>query len=114
MKLKELVKGRTYRIKGESQYFQSKYGTSNPLFTFKGTDRELWGGSWFDVFDKGGPSAVTFKLRMCQDGLDVAWDDDVLYGTCRVPGAPAGWTELVIPDELEDIEAPATGHESGV
>ena len=107
MKYDELVKGRTYRITGDSEYFKDKYGTSNPLFTYEDTDREVWGESWYDVFDRGNPCAVCFQMRVAMQGLDVAWDDHVLYGKCHVPGTDFKLGELVIPDELEEVE-PAT------
>ena len=42
MEIKQLEKGKQYRIKGSSPYFKGKYGNSNPLFRYEGTDIEIW------------------------------------------------------------------------
>jgi len=106
MKLKQMIAGRTYRITGRSEYFKDKYGTSNPLFTYEGTDQKVWGESWYDVFNRGNPAAVCFKLRMEQAGRDMAWDEEVLYGKVHLTGTDARLGELVVPEEIEEIDQP--------
>ncbi|MBA7630003.1 hypothetical protein ES703_37511 [subsurface metagenome] len=41
--------GQLYRLRGNSDYFREKYGTSNPHFVISGEDIEVWGEGWQEL-----------------------------------------------------------------
>lgn len=92
-----IEKNKKYRIKGESQYFKEKYGTSNPIFKLECRDVELWrGASWKEMMFTGNWAARLFAKRVNDENLAT---DSVVYG-----GHIDGLAELVNEEELEEIE----------
>ena len=92
-----ITKGKQYRIRGNSEYFKRKYGTSNPVIEIEGLYKEVCGRSWADA--SGNPGAMLFGMRL---GMEmpryiIPTDDEVYYGHIR------GLGELVIVSELEEI-----------
>lgn len=83
--------GKTYRIKGDSEYFKDKYGTPNPDIRVEGTDEEVFGGSWGD--QKGNPACLLYAIRAGFGKLPLS--GQVYYGKIN------GLGELVHESELE-------------
>jgi len=81
--------GKTYRIKGDSDYFKDKYGTPNPDIRIEGTDTEVFGGSWGD--QNGNPACILYAIR----SVGVPLSGQVYYGKIN------GLGELVHESELE-------------
>jgi len=101
MELKNLVKGKKYRIKGESKYFKEKYGTCNPEFRYEDIDTNIWGKCWADI--TGNPTTMLFAMRAGMELLAFDVDETrVCYGHIHF-GNNCWLGELVHPDELEEI-----------
>jgi len=88
-----IEKGKAYRIKGKSKYFEGKCGTCNPLVVIEGTDVEVFGRSWLG--QDGNPVCLMFALRLKHEGLPK--DGQVYYGHIE------GLGELVHETELEEV-----------
>ena len=101
MEIKQLEKGKQYRIKGTSPYFKGKYGNSNPLFRFEGTDVDIWDKSWGLM--SGNPCAMLFGMRAGQEGVVFPLDDLVCYGQIKSIRGDCHLSELVHPSELEEV-----------
>lgn len=89
-----IVKGKTYRIKSESEYLKKKYGVS-PLFRVEGTDREVFGGSWGG--QNGNPACMLYGMRLGGEGL-LPFGGTVYYGKIGMLG------ELIHETELEEVK----------
>lgn len=100
---KESMDGALYQLKGNSDYFRSKYGTSNPPFIIKGEDIEIWEGGWRH---NSGPACTIYGWR---NGVELLpTEGKVYYGyvICIAPGegsSPALLGECVHESELEPI-----------
>lgn len=92
-----IAKGKKYRIKGFSKYFEDKYGTPNPTIRIEDTDQKVFGGSW--GFQKGNPACLLFAMRSITD-IDPSVNtlDGVYYGHINSLG------ELVHESELEELQ----------
>ena len=88
----KVIKRKKYRIKGNSQYFKKKYGTSNPIIQIEGTDEEVFGGRW--AFQNGNPACLIFGIRTAMEEVG---DNKVYYGKIE------GFGELVDESELEEV-----------
>ena len=95
-----IVPRQLYRIKGNSEYFASKYGTPNPTIIIEDTDHKVFGKSWGDM--NGNPACMLFGFRMgAERGVPPAVP--VYYGHISMPGVPS-CGELVCEDELEEVK----------
>lgn len=93
----KIEKGKTYRIKGNSEYFKDKYGTANPMIEIEDTDENVFGGSW--EWQAGNPACMLFGMRCGMEGVEPG--SKVWYGKIGDPtlkGARMG--ELVSEKEL--------------
>lgn len=91
-----IEQGKTYKIKGASEYFQKKYGTPNPSITIEGLQATVFGGKWWGFCD-GNPAALLYGMRAGMELLpmDSPGDPKTYYG--HIGGAG----EIVHEDELE-------------
>lgn len=96
------MNGKKCRIKGASEYFKKKYGTSNPEIEIEGTDREMWQGKSWMVMD-GNPAALLFAMRTGLEGCNAPLSETVYCGKIRTPGG-IGLSELVYESEIEEIK----------
>lgn len=94
-----IVKGKKYRIKGESRYFAEKYGTSNPIITIEDTDKEVFGDSW--TVQTRNPACMLFGQRVNYEKLPVS--GNVYYGKIAIKEHGASLGELVHEQELEEV-----------
>lgn len=90
MKIKKWGK---YQIKGKSEYFKKKYGTSNPIITIEDTDEKIFGSSW--KRQNGNPACMLFGMRSGFEGLS----GEKVWG-----GKIENLSELVFEHELEKIK----------
>jgi len=90
-----MKKNQAFKIKGESEYFLKKYGTSNPTIYIEDTDINIWGGSWMD--QNGNPTAMLFGMRSGFEGLPM--NGVVYYGHINSPG---GLAELCHESEIDN------------
>lgn len=97
-----IFKGKTYRIKGASQYFEKKYGTPNPRIIIEGPDTEVLGKYWAVGALNGNPACLCFAMRSMNEGRQPS-SVPVFYGHISMPGQPS-LGELVWEDELEEVE----------
>lgn len=88
-----IKKGKTYKIRGNSLYFEKKYGTSNPEIEIEDTAMNVWGKSWQVMI--GNSTAMLYGMRAGME--DLPTDDDVYYGKIGV------LAELVHESELVEI-----------
>jgi hypothetical protein len=88
-----IIKGNTYRIKGNSKYFTEKYGTPNPLIVIEDEDEKVFGGWW--GFQRENPACVLYGIRSGLEELPPM--GKVYYGHIDSLG------ELVHETELEEI-----------
>ena len=72
----EIIKGQTYRIKGQSRYFKAKYKKTNPLIIIEGTDKELFGCFWGGL--NKNPAAMFYGMRAGYENLPLG--GQVYYG----------------------------------
>jgi len=78
--------GKTYRIKGQSKYFASKYNTPNPYIIIE---------SKSDYHHFFSPPAFLFQGRALAEGVPI--DGDTYYGHIE------GLGEFVHETELEEV-----------
>jgi hypothetical protein len=92
-----IKKNTRYRIRGNSEYFKGKYGTSNPEILIEDDDYTVFGGSW--AFQQGNPACLLYAMRSVKDQLprDIIEHNTVFYGKVGHLG------ELVHKIELEEI-----------
>jgi len=88
------LKGKICRVKGNSQYFRRKYGTSTPVIKIEDLQTNVIGMSWMDA--DGNPACILYGLRVGTENLPI--DNDVYYGKIN------GFGELVHASELEEIK----------
>lgn len=86
-----ITKGKIYKIKGKSEYFKNKYGTSNPEFILEDEDINVFGQSWMTM--NGNPTALLYAMR----GVNIPISGRVYYGKINNLG------ELVHESELEEV-----------
>lgn len=102
------MKGKRFRIRGNSDYFKEKYGTPNPVIKIQGEDTELWLGGWKQSMVA---ACVIYGWR---NGVELlTTDDKVYYGhifcsPITPDSSPVGLGELVHESELEPHEGPLT------
>ena len=102
------MKGKRFRIRGNSDYFKEKYGTPNPVIKIQGEDTELWLGGWKQSMVA---ACVIYGWR---NGVELlTTDDKVYYGhifcsPITPDSSPVGLGELVHGSELEPHEGPLT------
>ena len=102
------MKGKRFRIRGNSDYFKEKYGTPNPVIKIQGEDTELWLGGWKQSMVA---ACVIYGWR---NGVELlTTDDKVYYGhifcsPITPDSSPVGLGELVHGSELEPYEGPLT------
>lgn len=94
----KVIKGKSYRIKGNSKYFKGKYGTHNPIICIEDTDEQVFGGSW--GVQNGNPTCLLFAMRCIVDLQDINLWEDVYYGKINSLGELVHASEL----ELADFE----------
>ncbi len=87
MEIPDVVPGKTYRIKGKSQYFNRKYGTPNPWIKIECV---------LDFHKHSTPGAFLFLGRAMSEGVPVG--GDTLYGHINSLG------EFVHVSELEELK----------
>lgn len=80
--------GKVYRIKGDSEYFKKKYGTSNPLILIEGTDKEVFGKFWGDM--NGNPACIMYAVR----SVGIPIGGQVYYGKIGGLGECAHESEI--------------------
>jgi len=100
--VKKIEKGKKYKVKGSSEYFKKKYGTSNPEIRVEDTDENIWGKSWM-VMD-GNPAAIIFAMRTGTEGIKAPLTETVYCGKISPLGSKFGLSELVFESELEEIK----------
>lgn len=88
----EIINGKVYRIKSDSEYLKNKYGVRS-LFRVEGTDREVFGGGWLE--QSGNPACALFGMRAGIEGLSLG--GTVYYGKIGMLG------ELIHESELEEV-----------
>lgn len=86
---------KTYRIKGNSEYFKKKYGTSNPIIIIEGKDWEVFGKSWGMMIDN--PACLLYAVR--SPGIPIG--GQVYYGKINGLGECVHETELEALTEAE-------------
>ena len=89
----DIKNGQTYQIKGNSEYFLSKYGHSNPFIVIEGTDREALGQFWGGI--NGNPAVMFYGMRAGLEDLPLG--GQVYYGKIGQIG------ELVHESELKEV-----------
>jgi len=88
----KIIRGKTYRIKGNSDYFKGKYGTANPEFWVEAPTKEIWKGDW--MVQDGNPACMLYGMR---SGIEKLPSIDTWYGKIGSMG------EIVHESELEEI-----------
>lgn len=83
----------TRKIKGNSEYFLKKYGTSNPEIEVEGTDFQIWGKPWGSM--QGNFAAMLYAVRSANE--KIRYSGTVYYGKI------GNFGELVHEDELEVV-----------
>ncbi|GAJ01911.1 unnamed protein product [marine sediment metagenome] len=102
------MKGKRFRIKGNSDYFREKYGTPNPIIEIEAEDVALWPGGWKVS------NATVCKIYGKRNGLELLpINGKVYYGyiECAPPtpdSSSISLGELVHKGELEPYEGPLT------
>ncbi|HDY88405.1 MAG TPA: hypothetical protein ENH82_09895 [bacterium] len=86
-----IQKNKDYKIKGNSDYFKKKYGTSNPVIRIEDRDIELFSGGW--GLQNGNLSCMLFGMRVGKEDINPR---EVWYGHVE------GLGELVDSSELEE------------
>jgi hypothetical protein len=89
-----IKKNTDYKIKGNSEYFKKKYGTSNPIIRIEDTDKNVF-GKWWGMMD-GNPGCMLFAFRAGMEGLNPS--EQAWYGHIE------GLGELVMESELEEVK----------
>jgi len=84
MEIKDIVPGMVYTIKGESRYFETKYGTPNPQIVIECP---------LDFHKHFTPPVFLFHGRALSEGIPV--DSNILHGRIQ------GLSEFVHVSELE-------------
>jgi hypothetical protein len=85
--------GKKYRIRGNSQYFNRKYGTPNPIIIIEGPDITVFGMPWYEYECW---ATDLFTARIVLESLPK--NGFVFYGHVD------GLGELVVDTELEEIK----------
>jgi hypothetical protein len=83
------MRGKHYRIKGDSPYFKDKYGTSNPIIKIEGKDTDLWVGGWKTTPN---PVCYAYAIRVAEEHLPLP--GIVYYGHIGNSGELVHETEL--------------------
>jgi hypothetical protein len=97
----EIIKGKSYKVKGKSEYFKKKYGTCNPIIKIEDKDTALWQGGW--AVQQGNPGCMLFAMRSGFEHLP--WGGTVWYGHIEINFPKgAGLGELVHESELEEVK----------
>ena len=96
--------GQLYRLRGNSDYFREKYGTSNPHFVISCEDIEAWEGGWqeWDI-----PVCTIYGWRNGVELLPVGGRVYYGYIICAPlteDSSPIMLGELVHEIELEPVE----------
>ena len=94
-----IIKGGTYRIKTDGDYFEKNYGEKNPLITIEDTDKNVFGDRWQNR--QYVPAVTSFILRFTGSYLSKHKNDTAYYGKVKSGGFSIG--ELVFKHELEKI-----------
>jgi hypothetical protein len=63
-----IVNGKTYKIKGNSDYFRVKYGTPNPEIIIERTDKEVF-GDWCGI-QQSNPACILYAMRTGIESID--------------------------------------------
>lgn len=102
----KIVPGKSYRIKGNSEYFRDKYETPNPIIIIEDTDKKVFGGAWHD--QQGNPTCILFSFRV---GLEFGstvnpFTEPAYYGKIKKKSGDhmISLGELVYERELESCE----------
>ena len=96
--------GQLYRLRGNSDYFREKYGTSNPHFVIRGEDIAIWKGGWRE---HSGPACTIYGWR---NGVElIPTEGKVYYGyvicaPLTEDSTPCFLGEVVHESELEPVE----------
>lgn len=91
-----IEKRKQYRVKGNSVYFRTKYGTSNPVIEIEDNWDKISGESWRK--SQGNPTCILFGMRLGMEGhAGEQKDEDIYYGKIGETG------ELVMAEELEEV-----------
>ena len=85
-------KGKEYKIRGNSAYFNKKYGTPNPSIIIEDEDTAIFSGGW--GVQQGNPACMLFAMRTGLEGLSTD-EGRVYYGKIGYLG------ELVHESELK-------------
>jgi len=95
-----IVPRKLYRIKGTSEYFKEKYGTTNPMIIIEDTDKAVFGKSWLDM--AGNPACMLAAFRLGREQGLAALGVQAYYGHISMPGIPS-LGEVVLETELEEV-----------
>jgi len=94
----KIENNKKYKIKGKSEYFKNKYGTSNPEIHIEDLVLNMPGNQSWKEMD-GHPTAMLYGMRAGVEGLPT--DDKVYYGKVQKGDISLG--EMVHESELELI-----------
>ena len=97
MDKQDVLKNTRYQIKGNSEYFLKKYGTSSPIIKIEDEHHKVFDAWWVTMM--GNWACELYRERQEIDDLPKDNPDDktVFYGHVR------GMGELVHASELEEI-----------
>jgi hypothetical protein len=96
-----IEKDKSYRIKGESEYFKKKYGTCNPIIEIEDKDTDIWAGGW--GVQNGNPCCMLYAIRSGFANM-LHLTGQVWYGHINIKkDSPIRLAELVHETELEEI-----------
>ncbi|MBA7619935.1 MAG: hypothetical protein GH143_06560 [Calditrichaeota bacterium] len=100
----EAKDGILYKLRGNSDYFREKYGTSNPHYMISGEDIEAWEGGWRA---SNTPGCTIYGWR---NGVELLPTEGKVYyghvicGPITPDSHPILLGEVVHESELEPVE----------
>jgi hypothetical protein len=99
--------GQLYRLRGNSDYFREKYGTSNPHFVISCEDIEAWEGGWqeWDI-----PVCTIYGWRNGVELLPV--EGRVYYGYIICAPLTEGSDSIMLGELVHESELEPVGWES--